>query len=197
MPSSSYIGVIVTIHSLLRVEVCTCLRRLTLALSLQYTESFTCAIMYMSRIIWPLATSINHYGFCYAYKYEGRHEIILSCFSPPSETTVTIVMQFKLTVGTLFFPPLRQTLYATYLKLFAEASELLTHALVQLVVVSKSASSRVRPSRGHRSGCRRVLYRGWLIFPFGRTYEFVVLTSLMSARVALNGLLALLFKELH
>jgi len=69
-------------------------------------------------------------------------------------------MQFKLTVGKLFFPPLCQTLYASYVKLFAEASELLTHALVQQVVVSKSASSGVRPSGGHRDGSWRVLYQG-------------------------------------
>ena len=67
-------------------------------------------------------------------------------------------MQFILC--TLFFPPLCLTLYAGYLKLFAEASELLTHALIQLVVVSKSASSRVRPSGGHRDGSRSVLYQG-------------------------------------
>jgi hypothetical protein len=60
----------------------------------------------------------------------------------PSYTVITSVMQFNIIVGTLFFfPPLPQTLYASYLKLFADAPELLTHVVFQLVVVSESASS--------------------------------------------------------
>jgi hypothetical protein len=39
------------------------------------------------------------------------------------------------------FPPLSQTLYAGRVKLFAEASELVTHAVFRLVVVRKTASS--------------------------------------------------------
>ena len=75
-------------------------------------------------------------------------------------TIITVVKQFKFMLATLFFPPLRLMLYAGYLNLFSEASELLTHAFVQLVVVSKSASSRVRPSGGHRDGSWSVLYQG-------------------------------------
>jgi hypothetical protein len=44
------------------------------------------------------------------------------------------------TINTLF-PPLRQTLYAGRVKLFAEASVLVTHAVFQLIVVRKTASS--------------------------------------------------------
>jgi hypothetical protein len=40
-----------------------------------------------------------------------------------------------------FFPPLRETLYAGRVKRFAEASKFSTHAVFQLVVVRKTASS--------------------------------------------------------
>jgi hypothetical protein len=77
----------------------------------------------------------------------------------PPETIIAIVMQFRLNVGTQFFPRLRQTPYAGYLKLFAKAPELLTHAVTHLVV-RKSVSSGVRSSEGHRDVSRRVLNRG-------------------------------------
>jgi hypothetical protein len=46
----------------------------------------------------------------------------------------------SISVNTLF-PPLRETLYAGRVKLFAEASELFTHVLFQIVVARKTASS--------------------------------------------------------
>jgi hypothetical protein len=48
--------------------------------------------------------------------------------------------EFFFTVNTLF-PPLRECLYAACQKLFAEMLELFTHAVFQLVVVSKKVSS--------------------------------------------------------
>jgi hypothetical protein len=44
-------------------------------------------------------------------------------------------------INTLFSSPLCETLYAGRVKLFAEASELFTPAVFQLVVVRKTASS--------------------------------------------------------
>jgi hypothetical protein len=47
----------------------------------------------------------------------------------------------KVSITNTLFPPLRQTLYAGRVKLFAEASELFMHAVFQLVVVRNTASS--------------------------------------------------------
>jgi hypothetical protein len=56
------------------------------------------------------------------------------------------------------FSALGETLYAGRVKPFAEASELITHAVSQLVVIRKTASSvfGVRPSGGQKGGSRRV-----------------------------------------
>jgi hypothetical protein len=53
---------------------------------------------------------------------------------------VKIFHKVSFIINTLF-PPLRQTLYAGRVKLFAEASVLFTHAVFQLVVVRKTAST--------------------------------------------------------
>jgi hypothetical protein len=48
--------------------------------------------------------------------------------------------KISITINTLF-PTFHETLYAAVLIIFAEASELFTHAVFQLVVVRKTASS--------------------------------------------------------
>jgi len=47
-----------------------------------------------------------------------------------------------------FFPPLHEMLYAGCIELFAEASELFTHAVFQLFVIHKNGIFWVRPSGG-------------------------------------------------
>jgi hypothetical protein len=47
----------------------------------------------------------------------------------------------KVSIINTLFPPLHDTLYHGRVKLFAEASQLLTHGVFQLVVVRKTASS--------------------------------------------------------
>ena len=77
---------------------------------------------------------------------------------------------------------LLNTLYAGRIKLFAEASELFTHARTQANCVSvrrrpPNGVIAERPSGGQKDGSRRVLNRDlktmriWFIFPFGRTFR--------------------------
>jgi len=97
--------------------------------------------------------------------YEGRYESNTSYFF--SETIVTIITKFTHIVGTsctklrsfshkicftvnTIFISLRETLCADRVKPFAEGSELFTHAVLQLVFVSTTASSGVRPLGGGR-----------------------------------------------
>jgi hypothetical protein len=65
----------------------------------------------------------------------------------------------KVSIIKTLFPPLCETLYAGRVKLFAEASELFTHAVFQLVVIRKTASSecslqeaKLWKSEGAKSG---------------------------------------------
>jgi hypothetical protein len=65
----------------------------------------------------------------------------------------------SISINTLF-PPLRETLYAFRVKLFAEASEFFTHAVFQVVVVvRKTASSECILQGAKKGGSRRVLNR--------------------------------------
>jgi hypothetical protein len=61
-------------------------------------------------------------------------------------------------INTLF-PTSRETLYAGRLKPFAEASELFTHAVFQLIVFRKKAFPGVHPLGGQKDGNVRVLNR--------------------------------------
>jgi hypothetical protein len=63
----------------------------------------------------------------------------------------------KLPYIMVFFPPLREMLCSGGVELFAEASELFTHAVFQLLVVRKKASSRCILQRAKKDGSRRVL----------------------------------------
>jgi hypothetical protein len=57
---------------------------------------------------------------------------------------------------TTLLPPLHETLYAGYVKLFAETLELLTHTVFQ-IVVRKMAVLGVHPSGAQKDGHQRVL----------------------------------------
>jgi len=77
------------------------------------------------------------------------------------------------------FPPLHETLCADRVELFAEESELFTHAVFQLVFVRKTASSEriLQGSKRWKSeGAKPWLYRGWGLYYFScliETFEFL------------------------
>lgn len=58
-------------------------------------------------------------------------------------------------ISTLF-PPLHEVLYTGHVKLFAKASELFMHAVLQLVIIHKTVFG-VHPSGGQRDGSQSIL----------------------------------------
>jgi hypothetical protein len=99
---------------------------------------------------------LAHTAVIFEHIYEGQYKSNASCFF--SETIITVIMKFTYIMGasitklrlffhTVFFiintlfPPMRETLYDHCVKLFAEALEHFTHAVFQLVVICKMASS--------------------------------------------------------
>jgi hypothetical protein len=89
-----------------------------------------------------------------------------------SETIFTIVIKFTYFIGKsstvwrLFFykiffiinthfQPLYGTLYAGNTKLFTEASEFFTHAVLQVTIVQKNSILEVHPSGGQIDGSQR------------------------------------------
>jgi hypothetical protein len=63
---------------------------------------------------------------------------------------------------TVLFPPVRETLHAGRVKLFPEASALLTHAVFQLFVFQKTASPESAPQ-----GAKKVEVVGCLLGLWG------------------------------
>lgn len=102
--------------------------------------------------------------------YEGWYESNASYFFF-SETIVRLLLKFTCIVSTSFtklqlvlhkvfiinilFPPLHETLYASRIKLFAEALELIAQAVFQHC--PQNGVLRVHPAGGQRDGSQRVL----------------------------------------
>jgi hypothetical protein len=92
-----------------------------------------------------------------------------------------IFPQSHLIIDTIF-PPLRETLHTSCVKFLAKASELLTHAVFQLVVVRKTASSECILQGGKKvevGGCRIKTVEGW----GGTLYPTVAIASLVRGLV--------------
>ena len=94
-------------------------------------------------------------------------------------------------INTLF-PTLHVKTHARCVKVYAETSEMFTHAVFQLVVARKTASSECvlqGAKEMEEGGCQigtEVRMRTWLNFFLVENLEVIFLVYLVSAHIALN-----------